>query len=145
MSCSGQKDGLALNHPPFVISIVGDYIPIPEERNGIYTIRKRDARFLHQGKDASPDILCLLRKYVAEHIPQRFPLKGRRPIRAKPVVNFYKVFREGGSAEAVAQGEQQLGVGGDSEGNVVLDGDRGHNNPFPLLSQGRLYKILFCS
>lgn len=129
MTCSGQKDWLALNHPPFVVAVVGDYISVPKKRNGILFVGKADARFLHQGKDASPDILCLLREDITKHIPQCLPLKGCRPIRAEPVVNFYEVFREGVGAEAVAQGEQHGGVGGDGEGNVVSDGDGGHDKP----------------
>ena len=129
-------EGLVLNHPPFVIAVVGDYIPIPEERNGISTIRECDARFLHQGKDASPDILCLLREDITKHIPQCLPLKGGRPIRAEPVVNLHEGLREGGGAEAVCQLEEH-GVGVVDVGDV----DDGHSSPFPLLSQGSLCYI----
>lgn len=135
-----SSEGLVLNHPPLVIAVVGDYIPIPEERNGISTIRECDARFLHQGKDASPDILCLLREDITKHIPQCLPLKGGRPIRAEPVVNLHEGLREGVGAEAVAQGEQHGGVGGDGEGVVV---DDGHDKPLsaPFSRETLLYLL----
>ena len=66
MSCSGQKDGLALNHPPFVIAVVGDYGAVPKERNAT---GEGDASLLHLAQDAPPDILCLLRENVTEDVP----------------------------------------------------------------------------
>ena len=65
-SCSGQKDGLALNHPPLVVAVIGDYIPIPEERNAT---GEGDASLLHLAQDAPPDILGLLRENVTEDVP----------------------------------------------------------------------------
>ena len=137
MSCSGQKDGLALNHPPFVIAVVGDYGAVPKERNAT---GEGDASLLHLAQDAPPDILCLLRENVAEHIPQCLPLKGGRPIRAEPVVNLHEGLREGVGAEVVAQGEQHGGVGGDGEGVVV---DDGHDKPLsaPFSRETLLYLL----
>ena len=139
MSCSGQKDGLVLNHPPLVVAVVGDYIPIPEERNGISTIRECDARFLHQGKDASPDILCLLREDITEHIPQYPPLKEGCAVVAEPVVNLHEGFREGGGAELVGQLEEH-GVGSVVDAGDV---DGGHDKPLsaPFSRETLLYLL----
>ena len=134
MSCSGQKDGLILNHPPFVIAVVGDYIPIPKKGNAT---GEGDASLLHLAQDAPPDILCLLRENVAEHIPQCLPLKEGCPAVAELVVNLHEGFDKFDRAEAVGEVEQHLVVHGD--GVVVIDD--GHSSPFPLLSQGRLCYI----
>lgn len=56
---------------------------------------------------------------------------------AEPVVNLHEGFREGGGAELVGQLEEH-GVGSVVDAGDV---DGGHNNPFPLLSQGRLCYI----
>ena len=138
MSCSGQKVGLALNHPPLVVAVIGDYGAVPKKRNGAVRRGKTDAGFPHRGEDAPPSILIFLSEGIVEDVLQRLPLKEGCAVGAEPVVNLHEVFREGGGAEAVGQLEQHGGVGGDGEGVVV---DNGHSSPFPLLSQGRLCYI----
>lgn len=120
--------------------MVGNNCAVPKEGNSGSRRGKADAGFLHQGKDASPDILCLLREDITKHIPQCLPLKGGRPIRAEPVVNLHEGLREGVGAEAVAQGEQHGGVGGDGEGVVV---DDGHDKPLsaPFSRETLLYLL----
>lgn len=68
-SCSGQKDGLALNHPPFVIAVVGNNCAVPKEGNSGARRGEADAGFLHLAQDAPPDILGLLRENVTEDVP----------------------------------------------------------------------------
>ena len=134
MSCSGQKDGLALNHPPFVIAVVGDDGAVPKERNAT---GEGDASLLHLAQDAPPDILCLLRENVAEHIPQCLPLKEGCAVGAESLIDLRKGRDKFGRAELVRQFEQHCVIRGD--GVVVIDD--GHSSPFPLLSQGRLCYI----
>lgn len=126
MSCSGQKDGLALNHPPFVIAVVGNNCAVPKEGNPFRRRGKADAGFLHHGEDAPPSILVFVCEDVIEDVLQRLPLKAICAVGAEPVVDLHEVFREGGGAEAVGQLEQHGGVGGDGEGVVV---DNGHDKP----------------
>ena len=136
MSCSGQKGGLALNHPPLVVAVIGDYIPIPEERNAT---GKGDASLLHLAQDAPPDILGLLREDITKHIPQCLPLKGGRAVVAEPVVNLHEGFREGGGAELVGQLEEH-GVGSVVDAGDV---DGGHGKPLsaPFSRETLLYLL----
>ena len=138
MSCSGQKDGLVLNHPPFVIAVVGDDGAVPKERNAT---GEGDASLLHLAQDAPPDILCLLRENVAEHIPQCLPLKEGCAVGAESLIDLRKGLSEGRGAEVVGQLEQHGGVGSDGEGVVV---DDGHDKPLsaPFSRETLLYLLL---
>lgn len=140
MPCSGQKDGLALNHPPFVIAVVGDDGAVPKEGNSGSRRGKADAGFLHHGEDAPPSILAFFREDIIEDVLQRLPLKASCAVGAEPVVDLHEVFREGGGAEAVGQLEEHGGVGGDGEGVVV---DDGHDKPLsaPFSRETLLYLL----
>ena len=137
MSCSGQKDGLALNHPPLVIAVVGDDGAVPKEGNSVVRRGEGNASLPQKTEDAPPSILVFLRENVAEHIPQYPPLKEGCAVGAEPVIDLRKGRDKFGRAELVRQFEQHGGVGVD--GVVVIDD--GHSSPFPLLSQGRLCYI----
>lgn len=139
MSCSGQKDGLALNHPPLVFAVVGDDGTVPKEGNSGSRRGKADAGFLHRGEDAPPSILAFFREDIIEDVLQRLPLKWCRPIRAKPVVNLHKGLREGRGAVALGQCKKHGGVGVDGEGGVR----NRHDNPFlaPFSRESLLYLL----
>ena len=137
MSCSGQKDWLALNHPPFVIAVVSDDGAVPKEGNGGNRRGKADAGFLHRGEDAPPSILTFFREDIIEDVLQCLPLEARGSAIAEPVVNLHEGLREGRGAVALGQCKKHGGVGVD--GVVIVDD--GHSSPFPLLSQGRLCYI----
>ena len=119
MSCSGQKDGLALNHPPFVIAVVGNNCAVPKEGNPFRRRGKADAGFLHHGEDAPPSILVFVCEDVIEDVLQRLPLKARGSAIAEPVVNLHEGFDKFDRTEAVGEVEQHLVVHGD--GVVVID------------------------
>ena len=140
MSCSGQKDGLALNHPPLVIAVVGNDGAVPKEGNSGSRRGKADAGFLHRGEDAPPSILIFLSEDIVEDVLQRPPLKEGCAVIAKMLIDLRKGLDKFGRAELVRQFEQHCVIRGD--GVVVIDD--GHSSPFPLLSQGRLYKIFYC-
>lgn len=120
-------EGLGLNHPSFVVAVIGNYIPVPKKGNSIPSIGKVDAGFLHRGEDAPPDILGLLREDITEHIPQRFPLRARGSMIAEPVIDLYEGLNEFGRAELLGKFEQCDVVVVDGDIDVV--GDR-HSIPF---------------
>lgn len=136
MSCSGQKDGLALNHPPFVIAVVGDDGAVPKEGNSVVRRGEGNASLPQKTEDAPPSILVFLRENVAEHIPQYPPLKEGCAVGAEPVVNLHEGLREGGGSELVGQLEEH-GVG-------VVDVDGGHDKPLsaPFSRESLLYFII---
>lgn len=136
MSCSGQKDGLALNHPPFVIAVVGDDGAVPKEGNSVVRRGEGNASLPQKTEDAPPSILVFLRENVAEHIPQYPPLKEGCAVGAEPVVNLHEGLREGGGSELVGQLEEH-GVG-------VVDVDEGHDKPLsaPFSRESLLYFII---
>ena len=141
MSCSGQKDGLALNHPPFVIAVVGNNCAVPKKGNSGSRRGKADAGFLHRGEDAPPSILAFFREDIIEDVLQRLPLKAVGSAIAEMFVDLHKGLNEGSAGELFCQFEQHLVVHGDGEIVVI---DSGHTDvPFLLLSQGRLYKIFY--
>ena len=137
MSCSGQKGGLALNHSPLVVAVIGDYIPIPEERNAT---GEGDASLLHLAQDAPPDILGFFSENIIEDVFQRLPLKAGGSAIAEMFVDLRKGLDKFGRAELVRQFEQHCVIRGD--GVVIVDD--GHSGPFPLLSQGRLLFYYIC-
>ena len=137
MSCSGQKDGLALNHPPFVIAVVGDDGAVPKEGNSVVRRGEGNASLPQKTEDAPPSILAFFREDIIEDVLQCLPLKARGTAIAEPIIDLHEGRDKFGRAELVRQFEQHGGVGVD--GVVVIDD--GHSSPFPLLSQGRLCYI----
>ena len=137
MSCSGQKDGLALNHPPFVIAVVGNNCAVPKEGNGGSRRGKGNASLPQKTEDAPPSILIFPSEDIVEDVLQRPPLKEGGSAIAESLIDLRKGRDKFGRAELVRQFEQHGGVGVD--GVVVIDD--GHSSPFPLLSQGRLCYI----
>ena len=133
-------EGLVLNHPPIVVAVVGDDGAVPKEGNSGSRRGKADAGFLHRGEDAPPSILAFFREDIIEDVLQCLPLKASCSVIAKMLIDLRKGLDKFGRAELVRQFEQHCVIRGD--GVVIVD-DR-HSSPFPLLSQGRLYKILFC-
>ena len=130
-------EGLVLNHPPFVVAVVGDDGAVPKEGNSGSRRGKADAGFLHRGEDAPPDILGFFSENIIEDVFQRLPLKAGGSAIAEMFVDLHKGLNEGSAGELVGQLEQHGVIRGD--GVVVIDD--GHSSPFPLLSQGRLYYI----
>ena len=140
MSCSGQKDGLALNHPPFVIAVVSDDGAVPKEGNSGSRRGKADAGFLHRGEDAPPSILAFFREDIIEDVLQCLPLKARGTAIAEPIIDLHEGRDKFSAAEAVCQLKESNVVGSDG---VVVVIDSGHTDvPFLLLSQGSLCYIL---
>lgn len=139
MSCSGQKDWLALNHPPFVIAVVSDDGAVPKEGNGGNRRGKADAGFLHRGEDAPPSILTFFREDIIEDVLQCLPLEARGSAIAEPVVNLHEGLREGRGAVALGQCKKHGGVGVDGEGGVR----NRHDNPFlaPFSRETLLYLL----
>ena len=137
MSCSGQKDGLALNHPPFVIAVVGDDGAVPKEGNSGSRRGKGNASLPQKTEDVPPSILVFVCEDIVEDVLQRLPLKARGSAIAEMFVDLHKGLNEGSAGELVRQFEQHCVIRGD--GVVIVDD--GHSGPFPLLSQGRLCYI----
>ena len=137
MTYSGQKDGLALNHPPFVIAVVGDDGAVPKEGNSGSRRGKGNASLPQKTEDAPPSILVFVCEDIIEDVLQRLPLKARGSAIAEMFVDLHKGLNEGSAGELVRQFEQHCVIRGDSV--VVIDD--GHSSPFPLLSQGRLCYI----
>ena len=121
-TCSGRKDGLALNHPPFVIAVVGNNCAVPKEGNSGSRRGKGNASLPQKTEDVPPSILIFPSEDIVEDVLQRPPLKEGCATIAEPVVNLNEGLREGVGAEAVCQLEEH-GVGG------VVDVDGGHGRP----------------
>ena len=119
MSCSGQKDGLALNHPPFVIAVVGNDGAVPKEGNSVVRRGKGNASLPQKTEDAPPSILIFPSEDIVEDVLQRPPLKEGCAVGAETVIDLHEGLSEGGGAEGVGQLEEH-GVG------VV---DVGHGRP----------------
>ena len=105
MSCSGQKVGLALNHPPLVVAVAGDDGAVPKEGNSGSLRGKADAGFLHRGEDAPPSILAFFREDIIEDVFQRLPLKSGGSAIAEMFVDLHKGLNEGSAGELVRQFE----------------------------------------
>ena len=130
-------EGLVLNHPPFVVAVVGDDGAVPKEGNSGSRRGKADAGFLHRGEDAPPSILAFFREDIIEDVLQCLPLKASCSVIAKMLIDLRKGLDKFDRAELVRQFEQHCVIRGD--GVVIVDD--GHSSPFPLLSQGSLCYI----
>lgn len=131
-------EGLVLNHPPLVVAVASDDDAVPKEGNSGSRRGKADAGFLHRGEDAPPSILIFFREDIIEDVLQCLPLKPRGSAIAESLIDLRKGRDKFRAAEAVCQLKESDVIGGDG---VVVVIDSGHNNPFPLLSQGRLCYI----
>lgn len=125
MSCSGQKDGLALNHPPLVVAVVCDDGAVPKEGNSGSRRGKADAGFLHRGEDAPPSILAFFREDIIEDVLQCLPLKARGSAIAESLIDLRKGRDKFRAAEAVCQLKESDVIGGDG---VVVVIDSGHTD-----------------
>ena len=129
-------EGLALNHPPFVIAVVGNNCAVPKEGNSGSRRGKADAGFLHRGEDAPPSILAFFREDIIEDVLQCLPLKARGTAIAEPIIDLHEGRDKFSAAEAVCQLKESNVVGSDG---VVVVIDSGHTDvPFLPLSQGGL-------
>ena len=139
MSCSGQKDWLALNHPPFVIAVVSDDGAVPKEGNPFRRRGEGNASLPQKTEDALPSILVFVCEDIIEDVLQRLPLKARGSAIAEPVVNLHEGLREGRGAVALGQCKKHGGVGVDGEGGVR----NRHDNPFlaPFSRETLLYLL----
>lgn len=119
--------------------MVGDAVAVPKEGDAPLVDGEGNASLPQKTEDVPP----FFRENVAEHIPQHLPLKEGCAVGAEPVVDLREGLREGGCAEAVGQLEQHGGIGGDGEGNVVSDGDGGHDKPLsaPFSRETLLYLL----
>ena len=133
MSCSGQKDWLALNHPPFVIAVVSDDGAVPKEGNPFRRRGEGNASLPQKTEDALPSILVFVCEDIIEDVLQRLPLKARGSAIAEPVVNLHEGLREVVAAELVGQLEE----------HGVVGVDEGHGRPLsaPFSRETLLYLL----
>ena len=133
-TCSGQKDGLALNHPSFVIAVVGDDGAVPKEGNPFRRRGEGNASLPQKTEDAPPSILVFACEDIIEDVLQCLPLKARGSAIAESLIDRRKGFCEGGGAEAIGQLEQHGSVGVDD----------GHDKPLsaPFSRETLLYLLL---
>lgn len=126
--------------------MVGNNCAVPKEGNSGRSRGEADAGFLHRGEDAPPSILVFFREDIIEDVLQCLPLKESCAVGAESVVDLYEGLREVVAAEAVGQLEQHGGIGGDGEGNVVSDGDGGHDKPLsaPFSRETFLFYYICC-
>ena len=142
-TCSGQKDGLALNHPSLVIAVASDDGAVPKEGNSGSRRGEADAGFLHRGEDAPPSILVFFREDIIEDVLQRLPLKASGSAISESLIDLRKGLREGVGAVALGQLEQHGGVGSDG---VVIVIDSGHTDFLSCLfpKEGFKYYYYYC-